>query len=296
MGYQLWTSPITGYRRRGTRLSELRELLDGGITAHAILELLQSCPADADAVEVAKSLGVKEFDFAGVQFQEDGPVAGFVLRSELKNGTVQDHIQQLTEEHLIADSTPLAGLFTVLNKRESVFVLIGPDVKGIVTRADLNKPAVRIYLFSLISLLEMHLAFWIQIEYQNDAWKDNLSKNRLKKAEDLQSKKRSRNQGTRFEDCLQFCDKRDLVLGCQKLLKYLGLENTDECYELLIQAEDLRNLLAHSQQDVIEGTSWENLFKLVEWIENFLHRSDDLVEQEACRAANKSDDESRVIV
>lgn len=293
MGYQLWTSPITGYRRRGTRLAEIRELLDGGITAHAILEPLQSCPANANAVEIAQALCVNDFDFAGVQFQEDGPVAGFVLRSDLKNGIVQDHIQQFTEEHLIADSTPLAGLFSVLNKRESVFVLIGPDVKGIVTRADLNKPAVRIYLFSLISLFEMHLAFWIRKKYQNDAWKDKLSKNRLKKAEKLQSNRRSRNQETRFEDCLQFCDKRDLVLNCQKLCVYLGLENADDCYELLNQAENLRNLLAHSQQDLIEGTSWENLFKLVKWIESFVHRSDNLIEQEACKAANKFDDEPR---
>ena len=26
MSYELWTAPITGYRRRGTRLSEIRSL------------------------------------------------------------------------------------------------------------------------------------------------------------------------------------------------------------------------------------------------------------------------------
>ncbi len=89
MGYQLWLSPITGYRRRGTRLSEFRSLLGLGITAHAILEPLQSCPGDASAQEMERILRRRDFDVAGVQTHPDEPVIGFVERESLRKGTVK---------------------------------------------------------------------------------------------------------------------------------------------------------------------------------------------------------------
>jgi hypothetical protein len=58
MGFQLWTSPVTGYRRAGTRLRELRHLFEDGITARAILEPLQCCHAGADALTMAQILHV----------------------------------------------------------------------------------------------------------------------------------------------------------------------------------------------------------------------------------------------
>src|SRR5437867_6608161 len=114
MGYQLRTSPITGYRRRGTRLSELRSLIDSGITVHAILEPLQSCPAEAPAQEMSRLLLERDFDLAGVQTQEGGPVIGFVTRESLKAGMVRDHMTTLSAEHLISDATPLPTVLSAL--------------------------------------------------------------------------------------------------------------------------------------------------------------------------------------
>ena len=80
-------------------------------------------------------------------------------------GCVKDHLQTIRPDDLISDSTELADLFKVLGIRPSVFVLAGSAVTGIVTRADLNKPPLRIYLFGLISLLEMHLLYWVRSEF-----------------------------------------------------------------------------------------------------------------------------------
>src|SRR5688572_29888621 len=128
MGHELWTSPITGYRRRGTRLAELRSLLGSGIAAHAILEPLQSCPAEALASEMAQALAQRDFDIAGVQSERTSPVIGYVARESLKNGVVRDHLRPLTADLLISDSTPLPTLLSVLKGRPHGFVLIGPHV------------------------------------------------------------------------------------------------------------------------------------------------------------------------
>ena len=47
----------------------------------------------------------------------------------------------------------------------------------------------------------------------------------------------------------------------------------------LRQAEKLRNVLAHSQHDLVDGSSWEQTIEMVEWIENGVHASDLQVEQ-----------------
>ena len=68
-----------------------------------------------------------------------------------------------------------------------------------------------------------------------------------------------------------------------------GLPSKNQAESLLKKAEDLRNRLAHSQQDLVEGSSWQALIELIEKLEALVHRSDDAVEQDA-KSASKSVD------
>jgi len=281
MGYELLTSS----RRTGTRLKELRNLFESGITARAIFEKLQSCLSEADAIEIAKILRDRDFDVAGVQKHPKGPVIAFVSRESLRDGTVRNHLEQLTAEHLISDSTPLASLLSIFKTRERVFVLVGEQVMGIITRADLNKPPVRVYLFGLISLLETHFTYWVEKACPNDEWTGKLSGNRLKKAKELLLFRQSRNQQTDLLDCLQFCDKRELILDLESVCNDLFLGEKKIAKERLHRAEDLRNLLAHSQEDLTTGSSWLELIEVVEWIEKVVYKSDDLIEKNATESA-----------
>ena len=65
-------------------------------------------------------------------------------------------------EQVISDSTPLANLLTVLQASDFLYVNHGAKIVGIITKADLNKPPVRIYVFGMLSLFEMHLNSWIR--------------------------------------------------------------------------------------------------------------------------------------
>jgi hypothetical protein len=268
-------------------MSELRSLIDSGITAHAILEPLQSCPADAPSKEMSRLLLERDFDLAGVQEEDGGPVIGFVKRVSLSAGVVRDHLIPLTAEHLISDATPLPSVLSALQVKHHVFVLVGPEVKGILTRTDLNKPPLRSYLLGLISLLEMHFAFWVRAEYPEDTWQDKISPSRMDSARKLQRNRQTRGQGSDLLECLQMGDKRDLLLKRKRLCSDLGLIPKSQALEKLKMAEDLRNLLAHGQQNLVEGSSWEELIALVDWLETIMRKSDDLVEQCAATAAQK---------
>jgi hypothetical protein len=236
---------------------------------------------------MARLLADRDFDVAGVQAEEGGPVIGFVERNRLVSGIVRDHLEPLSAEHLISDGTALPTALAVLRAKPRVFVLIGSKVKGIATRTDLNKPPVRIYLFSLVSLLEMHLAFWVRAAYPDDIWRTQISPARVEAAVKVQKERQMVGQTSELVDCLQMGDKRDLLLKQEDLCRELGLTSKKEAQRSLKKAESLRNLLAHGQQNLVQGSSWSELFTLAEWLETIVHTSDNLVEQRASAAAQQ---------
>jgi CBS domain-containing protein len=288
MGYELWISPITGYRRKGTRLAEMRALFAAGVQARAILEPLQCCPADAPASEMKRILEKRGFDVAGVQQKRGGPVIGYVEKDQLQGGNASEHLRQVNSEQLVSDSTSISEVLAELRSKERVFVVVGAGVKGIITRADLNKPPIRIYLFGLISLLEMHLRYWVRAAYGDESWETKLNAKRLETAKNLQEVRRTRNDQISLLACLQFSDLRQLVLAAEEIRTKLNFGSKTKGKELLENAEELRNRLAHSQDDLVEGKSWEQLIDLVESIYGTVSISDENVEERVRSAGNNT--------
>jgi hypothetical protein len=243
------------------------------------MEPLQSAPANKPVEEVKTLLASRGFDAVGVKGSPDDPVKGFVLAKELDAGTVGDHLILFADHDLVPDAIHIPDLFTRLKQRERVFVSTINGVSGIITRADLNKPPVRLYLFGLISLLEMHMQFWVATEYPDDTWQGVLPEKRLEKAREVFADRVIADEGVTLLDCIQFCDKKNLFARRHELLLRLQLPSKNETGLLLKHAEDLRNNLAHSQLDLVIGTTWEELLKLVDRIQAFVYRSDEVVEE-----------------
>jgi hypothetical protein len=287
MGYQLWTSPVTGVRRRGTRFAELRSLIAAAVNARAILEPLRCCPVEAPAGEMRRALETKGFDVAGVQEKRGGPVLGYVEAAQLIGDRVSDHVLPVSAGQLISDATALGDVLLALRERKWVFVVVGASGRGIITRADLNKPPVRIYLFGLISLLEMHLRYWVQVSYGENGWQTALKPERLEAASKLQEERRKRNDQISLLACIQFGDLRKLAVDQTTIRTTLKLASKSKANDLLEDAVELRDRLAHSQDDLVEGKTWEGLIDLTVAVENLVTTSDQAVEERA-RASGKT--------
>lgn len=137
----------------------------------------------------------------------------------------------------------------------------------------------------------MHLGFWVRATYGEDSWQDTLKPARLEAAKKVQAERRSRNQEMPLVECLQFCDRRDLVLAVDELRDKLGVGQKASAERLLKRAADLRDLLAHSQQDLAQGSSWQEVIDLVEWVERVVHTSDECVEEKGRRPAQQGEDD-----
>ena len=279
MARELWISKATGKRRRGTTWAEISDLLETGMTIDSIYEPLRSCGKDWSQEEVRALLERLSFDVAGVTEARGGRAIGFIKRFDLSHGNLEKHIQLFRPRDLIAYTAPLTDALVALRARERVFVLGRNGVEGILTRADLNKPISRMYLFSLISLFEMHLTAWIERIYRNDSWRNELSKRRIANAEKHQQRRRERNQELDLLECLQFCDKAQLADRSESIRSHLGITSRRPFQRLMNRAEDLRNNLAHSQSDLSDNTDWETVLSDASEIERILQFSDRSLEK-----------------
>ena len=280
MAYQLWSSPITGYRRKGTRMSDLRQLFEGYITANSIQEPLKYCLFEESATDVKSELMRLDFDIAGLRADKDQPTIEFIRAAALAGGICQNYAEPINVADVIAESTPLIEVLVALKSKSYYFIQNGTQISGIITRADLQKPPVRILIFGIVSLLEMHLSFLVNKYFPSESWKIVLSDGRTAKAEELLRFRKNRNEVLDLVDCLQFADKRDLLLSSESMRKHLGFQTNQEAKELLDNVEALRDKLAHSQ-DIVSGTIWEKLINNVSEAERVILRSDEIIEKDS---------------
>jgi hypothetical protein len=273
MGYQLLTFSSTGTRRRGTRAEELRLLFETRLTVNSIFEPLQCCCDDDSARDVIEELKRLDFDVVGVLERKSSRVIGWLDRSHVADGPCRRWMQAIEPDHVVSDSTSLSAVLRVLGGQPWAFVVAGHGVAGIVTRSDLQKPPVRAVIFGLLSLLEIHLTYWIGQHFQSDQWQELLSEKRVSAANTLLSERANRNEEISLLDCLQLCDKRDILFRCPALIDIFGLESPKAARQILRGAEGLRNRVAHSQ-DLVTGWSWQELSETVNSVEKILSLSD----------------------
>ncbi|MBE9057927.1 hypothetical protein [Sphaerospermopsis sp. LEGE 08334] len=257
-----------------SRSQDLRSLFENSITIEYVAEPLKAVKADADIREIINWMELQDFDVVGVE--TEGSITGYVERSTLRenlrenqSGKCSNYQQVFHPQELIAMSTPLMKLLPILQQKSRLFVLDCNNVSGIITCGDLQKAPVRMFLFGLVTLLEMNLLRLVRLYYPQDSWQKVLKPDRLEAAQKLWRESQERNEATDLLDYLQFCDKRELVLNQPELFNKLGLNSKRSGERFLKSAEHLRNRLAHAQ-NLVSGSSWQDLISLAEGLERLL--------------------------
>ncbi len=123
-------------------------------------------------------------------------------------------------------------------------------VSGIITRDDIQHPFVRMWLFGIITMLEMQTTPLIERLWPEGAWTALLAKSRLEKAQTLLEERLRRNQQTTLLGCLQFSDKIQILIQNKAILNDLGFQSKRIAKRVCKDFESLRNNLAHAQDIV----------------------------------------------
>ena len=176
--------------------------------------------------------------------------------------TVAESVPPVTlifdENDVVSGDTSLADAILKLDGREWLFVRVLGRVNGIVTWSDLQKPPVRMWLFGVITLIEMAFTRLIETLFPNDEWTSLLSPARRRKAEDFHRERRRRSEGARtlrLIDCVQFSDKGQVLAKDDVARRIIGFPSRKRGEQSVKAIVSLRDKLAHAQDIVTDDGS-----------------------------------------
>ena len=259
--------PHTEFFKQG--VTDLRRILKGSLRVVDVAEKLDSYRSGKSAEEARAEMKERTFDVMG--YEVDGDVEGYVCVEDLTSGTCEAHKKPLEPSDMIGTHAPILEMLSRLKNRRWLFMAVNGDVKGIVTLADLQKAPVRMALFGLVSLLEIHSISMVktvcpsQVDIQRGLTRHGLWKAAKENYERMQGRREDIDLAT----SLTLPAKTHLVCDSPDVPKYLGFCNVGHARKVFSQATDLRNNLAHGR-DIVEGTSWPEAIEVVEKIEQVL--------------------------
>jgi len=232
-------------------------------TARDIAEGLLSFDADADCAEVKRTLTQRRREVASVRIK--GTVQGYVRLHDLANGACADCFRHFAPDQLVSGGSSFADVIQVLTRHDHCFVTALGQVAGVIRRDDINKPMVRMWLFGIVTIVEMGLVRLIQERFANDSWQSLVSAGRLDKARAIRSERQRRNQYCELIDCLQLSDKGQILMNDAQVLRQLGFDSRGAAKRVVKELESLRNHLAHAQDIVTHD--WAQIARLTRRVE-----------------------------
>ena len=233
-----------------------------------IAEPLISFDAEKTALEAREFMLDHGIDVIGVR--KNGSTVGFALVEELKEGTCGDYLSHWLQTTILEETTSLRDAIQSLSHSEHCFISVLGEISAIVSRGHIQKPPVRMWLFGMISILEMFFTEKIQEMYPDDTWKNKISAARRHKAEQLLQERLRRRQYSELIDCLQLSDKARILIKNPGMRAEFGFKSIREADRGIKNLESLRNNLAHAQD--IVSYNWETILTISNRLDTIVSR------------------------
>ena len=253
-------------RHLKSSIKDLHRIFRQSITAREIAEHLVSFEADHPTSKVKAFMKARGFDVVGVR--EEGFITGYVQYADLEDGVVGDHRKVFDSSKVLNESDPMLDTLEALKDSRWVFIKFLGNPSGIVTRGDLQKAPMRMWLFGLISLFEMQLRRRIREQYPKGEWIEYLSEKRRDKAKLLFSERKERKEEIDLVECIYLTDKATVFHKSNALKDVLSIQNKKEWASFMVKLSDLRNKLAHANP--IESTEWPGIAEKARKAEEYL--------------------------
>lgn len=222
-------------------INRMNELFLGVFTARSLVHPLPSVDepgtAEAEAIMDRHALPV-------IGIRRHGLVSGFVAREDPARP------QPFAPGQVVGMDAPFSEVILVLSQHTQCFVSLLGAVMGVITRDDLQHPYARMWLFGIVTMLEMEAVTAIERLWPDNAWTALISANRLAKAEALLEERLRRGQHSSLASCLQFSDKMQLLLEDETMFHTFNFPSKKAARKTCRNLESLRNNLAHAQDIV----------------------------------------------
>lgn len=238
-------------------------------TARDVAEPLRSFDREAASENIIKI--ADEYVLGVVGIRESGFVNGYARRDDLAPGQTGGEIARaFASGQVLAADASLDDVVTVLTRFEYCFVSVMDGIAGVISRKDIEKPVVRMWLFGLITILEINMGELIRANLGDD-WQRYCSKSRLTKARELQTERLRLSPQVDLLDCLQITDKAKIIFLSSDSLEEYGFSSKSMADKVSRELEYLRNHLAHGQP--IAEENWPQIVRLAGNLERVVRNS-----------------------
>ena len=244
----------------------LFRLFSEAFTAHHIAESVRSFDASRSSEEVQAIMELNGLDI--VCLREQGIITGYARHTDLVGQKCREHMREFRNGQVISGDSSLSDVIHVLTLQEYGFISVLGEIAGVFRRDDVNKPIVRMWLFGIITFLEMEVMKIIERYFPENSWQTHITEDRLQLARSLQQERRRRGQHSNLLECLQLSDKGKILISNDETLRLIGLESRRAAKKTLREMESLRNNLAHTQD--IVSYAWAQIVRLTHRLEETL--------------------------
>ncbi len=228
-------------------------------TAKDIAGPLLSFDAETPVARARESLRESHHGVATVRV--GGEVTGFIALVHLgAEGICGTLSRAFSSDQVLSGDAGFAEVIHVLTRHDYCFVSLLGQVQGVISRDDVNKPYVRMWLFGIITITEMRVTEVVRSHFSLGEWQGLIPEARLEAARNLQLERKRLNQHCDLIDCLQLADKGLLLINDPELLAMLGFSSRRAAKKVLKQFQSLRNNLAHAQD--ISTHDWAQIARM----------------------------------
>jgi len=233
-------------------------VLERAFTAKDIADPFISFEANIVSSELLAGMNLAEAEVAGLH--EGRVPLGFVEASSLRSESGQAVLRGFAASQMVTPEGTFMEVIEVLTRHDWCFVQSQGGIVGAISRQDVQKPAVRMWLFGILTVAELEFTERIRTRWPEASWSGLLSPQRTDKARQLLAERERRKEKCELIDCLQLADKIEILLSDASELEALGVLTPSAARRLGKQFESLRNNLAHSQKLVEED--WPQIVRL----------------------------------
>lgn len=235
-------------------------------TVRDLAKPLPSLDASQPALLGASIMAERGWELIGLR--RDGLVCGYMRREDAGAETCGQMLRSIEPQQILDNTAPLSAMVHVLTHHDYAFVRVLGQIAGVLTRDDLQQPIGRMWLFGMVTLMDLDFSERIRQRWPGDSWQGLLSAGRIEKACQLQAERAKRGQPAELLECLQLSDKATILIEDPNLLSEWGLPSKRAAQARLRDLESLRNHLAHSQD--IVSHHWHQIARLTQRFEEAL--------------------------
>lgn len=256
----------SSYLPAGNGNQHLYRLFSEAFTVQHLAEPVRSFDASRPCKEVQAMMELHQLEI--VCLREQGTIVGYARHDDLVGKICRENMRSFREGQVISGDSPFSDVIHVLTLQEYGFISILGEIAGVFSREDINKPVARMWLFGIITFVEMNVIKVISLHFPGDSWQSALTDERLQQAKDLKAERERRGQHCSLLDCIQLSDKGKIVISKEETMQMMGLESRRSAKKVIREMESLRNNLAHAQD--IVTYDWGQIVRLTDRLEETL--------------------------